>query len=77
MKVKSLSHVQLFATLWTVARQAPPSKGFVRQEYWSGLPRPSPGNLSNPGIISLSLVSRALAGGFFTISASWDTHWVV
>ena len=41
-KVKSLSRVQLFATLWTVAHQAPPSTGFSRQEYWSGLPFPSP-----------------------------------
>ena len=50
VKVKSLSHVQLFATLWTVAHQAPPSKGFSRQEYWSGSPFPSPGDLPDPGI---------------------------
>ena len=43
VKVNSLSHVQLFATPWTVAYQAPPSMGFSRQEYWSGLPFPSPG----------------------------------
>ena len=49
-KVKSLSHVRLFATPWTVARQAPPSMGFSRQEYWSGLPFPSPGDLPDPGI---------------------------
>ena len=49
-KVKSLSHVQLFATLWTVAHQAPLSMGFSRPEYWSGLPFPSPGDLPNPGI---------------------------
>ena len=48
--VKSLSHVQLFATPWTVAQQAPPSMGFSRQEYWSGLPFPSPGDLPDPGI---------------------------
>ena len=42
MKVKSLSHVRLFAIPWTVAHHAPPSKGFSRQEYWSGLPLPSP-----------------------------------
>ena len=48
--VKLLSHVQLFATPWTVARQAPLSMGFSRQEYWSGLPWPSPGDLPNPGI---------------------------
>ena len=48
--VHLLSHVQLFATPWTVAYQAPPSMGFSRQEYWSGLPFPSPGDLPNPGI---------------------------
>ena len=50
VKVKSLSCVQLFATPWTVAYQAPPSMGFSRQEYWSGLLFPSPGDLPNPGI---------------------------
>ena len=45
VKVKSLSRVQLFETLWTVARQAPPSMGFSRQEYWSGLSFSSPGDL--------------------------------
>ena len=50
MKVKLLSRVQLFATLWTVAYQAPPPMGFSRQEHWSGLPFPSPGDLPNPGI---------------------------
>ena len=50
VKVKSLSCGQLFATPWTVAYQAPPSIGFSRQEYWSGLPFPSPGDLSNPGM---------------------------
>ena len=49
-KVKSLSRVRLFATPWTVAHQAPPSMGFSRQEYWSGVPFPSPGDLPNPGI---------------------------
>ena len=49
-KVKSLSRVQLFATPWTVAYQAPPSMGFSRQECWSGLPFPSPGDLADPGI---------------------------
>ena len=48
--MKSLSRVQLFATLWTVAHQAPPSMGFSRQEYWSGLPFPSSGDLPDPGI---------------------------
>ena len=50
MKVKSLSPVRLFVTPWTVAHQAPPSMGFSRQEYWSGLPFPSPGDLPDPGI---------------------------
>ena len=48
--VQSLSRVQLFATPWTVAYQASPSMGFSRQEYWSGLPFPSPGDLPDPGI---------------------------
>ena len=48
--MKSLSRVRLFATSWTVAYQAPPSIGFSRQEYWSGLPFPSPGDLPDPGI---------------------------
>ena len=50
VKVKSLSCVQLFATPWTVAYKAPPSMGFSRQESWSGLPFPSPGDLPDPGI---------------------------
>ena len=50
MKVKSIGRVQLFATPWTVAYQAPPSIGLSRQEYWSGLPFPSPGDLPKPGI---------------------------
>ena len=49
-KVKSLSRVQLFATPWTVAYQDPPSMGFSKQEYWSGLPFPSPGDPPDPGI---------------------------
>ena len=47
---KSLSHIRLFATPWTIARQAPLSMGFFRQEYWSGLPFPSSGDLPNLGI---------------------------
>ena len=50
MKVKLLSRVRLSVTLWTVAYQAPPSMGFSRQKYWSGLPFPSSGDLPNPGI---------------------------
>ena len=48
--MKTPSHVRLFVTPWTVAYKAPPSMGFSRQEYWSGLPLPSPGDLPDPGI---------------------------
>ena len=50
LKVKSLSRVRLFVTPWTVAYQVPPSMVFSRQEYWSGLPFPSPGDLPDPGM---------------------------
>ena len=60
--------VQLFATLWTVARQASLSMGFTRQEYWSGLPFPPLGGLPDSEIKPRSLMSPALAGGFFTTS---------
>ena len=59
VKVKSLSRVRLFATPWTVAHQAPPSMGYSRQEYWSGLPIPSPGDLPDPGIESRSPTLQA------------------
>ena len=59
VKVKSLSHIQLFATPWTVAHQAPLSLEFSRQEYWSGLPFPSPGDLPDPGIKPGSLALQA------------------
>ena len=58
-------------TPWTVARQAPLSMGFSRQEYCRGLPCPPPGDLPNSGIEPMSLASPALAGGFFTMSATW------
>ena len=64
-----LSRVRLFATPWTAAHQAPLSLGFSRQEYWSGLPCPSPEDLPDPGIEPMTPVSPALAGGFFTTSA--------
>ena len=60
------SHVWLCATPWTVAHQPPLSMGFSRQEYWSGVPFPPPGDLPDPGIKSLYLASPVLAGGFFT-----------
>ena len=72
-----LSRVQLFATPWTVVRQAPLSMGFSRHErpHWSGLPCPTQGDLPNPGIKPESLVSPALAGRFFTTGPSvWKPH---
>ena len=67
-----LSHNQVFVTPWSVARQAPLSMGFSRQESWSGLPFPPPGDLPDPGIEPASLVFPALGGGFFTTSATWE-----
>ena len=64
------THVRLFATLQTVARQAPLSMGFSRQEYWSGLPCPPSGDLPHTGIKPTSLASLALAGGFFPTGAT-------
>ena len=55
--MKSLSHVRLLVTPWTVAHQAPPSMGFSRQEYWSGVPLPSPPNYSNAVLINTSIVA--------------------
>ena len=69
-----LSHVNcvwLFVTQWTVAHRAPLSVGFSRQEYWSGLPCPPPGDLPDSGIELVSLMSPSLAGGFFTTSDTW------
>ena len=70
---KSLSHVQLCATPWTVAHQAPLPMGFSRQEYWNGLPCSPPGDLPVPGIEPMSLTSPALAGEFFATNANWET----
>ena len=61
-----------FSTLWTITCQAPLSMGFPRQEYWSGLPFPPSGDLPNTGIKPESLSSLALAGRFFTDSATWE-----
>ena len=69
------SRVQLCVTLWTVSCQAPLSIGFSRQEYWSGLPCPTSGDLPNPGIKPVSLMSPGLATGFFTSSAIWEALW--
>ena len=68
-----LSRVRLFGIPWTVAPQAPLSMGFPRQEYWSGLPFPAPGDLPNPGIKPESLMSPTLAGRFFTTSTPRET----
>ena len=59
-------------TLWTVARQAPLSMGFSRQEYWSGLPFPPSEDLPDPGIEPASLMSPALASRFFSTSTIWE-----
>jgi len=68
------SRVWLSVILWTVAHQVPLSMRFSMQEYWSGWQCPSPGDLSDPVIEPTSLTYPALAGGFFTISATWEAH---
>ena len=68
------SHFRLFAILWAVARQAPLSMGFSRQEYWSGLPRPPLRDLPDPGMEPVSLMSPALLFGFFTTRATWEAQ---
>ena len=69
------SCVRFFATCGlTVARQTPPSVGFSRQEYWSGLPFLPPGDLPDPGVEPGSLTSPALAGRFFTTNTTWEAH---
>ena len=70
-EVKSLSRVQLFATPWTVACQAPLSMEFPREGYWSELPFPSPGGLPDSGI---EPTAPALAGGFFTTELPGKFH---
>ena len=65
-KLSCFSHVQLLATLWTVAYQSPLHMGFSRQGYWSGLPCHPPRGLPDPRIEPMSLTSPALTGGFFT-----------
>ena len=66
-RLEYLSRVRLFATPWTIQ-----SIEFSRQEYWSGWPHPSPGDLPDPGTDPLSLKSPALTSGFFTTSAIWE-----
>ena len=74
MCVCVLSGVQLFVIQWTVARQAPLCVGFSRQEYWSGLPFSTPGDLPNPGTEPTALASLALAGRFFTNIDTYEAH---
>ena len=66
------SRIGLFVTPWTVAQQTPLSMGFSSQEYWSGLPFPSPVDLPEPGIKPGSLLSPALVDRFFTSSTTWE-----
>ena len=72
MCTKSLPSCLTLSTLWTVARQAPLSMGFSRQEYWSELPCLPPGDLPNPEIKPASLMSPALADSIFTTSNTWE-----
>ena len=70
-----ISRVQLSATPWTKAHQALLSMGFSRQEYWSGLKcLLPPGDLHDPGIETVSLISPALVGGLFTTGTTWEAH---
>ena len=71
--IVSLSRIQLFVTPQTVAYQAPLSMGLSRQEYWSGLPFCSPGDLPNPGT---KPESPALAGGFFNAEPCFSLHFL-
>ena len=70
--LSGFSRVRIFATPWTVARQAPPSMGFSRQEYWMGCHLLLQGSFPTQGLNPASLASPALAGGFFTSSATWE-----
>ena len=71
-----LSGVPLFVTLWTVAGQAPLSVGFSRQDYWSGMPFPTPGDLPDPRIKPMSLAPPTLASGFFTTEPPGKPHFL-
>ena len=68
------SRVQLFVTPWTVAHQAPLSMEFSRQKYWSGLPCLPPGDLPDPGIKPVSLLSPALTVRLFTSRGTWEAQ---
>ena len=74
MHIKLLQSCLTLFDLWTVAYQAPLSVGFSREEHWSGLPCPPLADLPDPGIEPASLRSSALAGRFFTTSATWEAQ---
>ena len=74
MHAECFSCVQPFVTLWTVAHQAPLSLRLSRQEYWSGLSCPPPGDLPDPEIEPASFMNPALAGGFFTTNSTWEAQ---
>ena len=67
-----LSHFRLCVNPWPIACQAPLSMGFSRQEHWSGLPFPSPGDLPDLGVEHASLRLPALSGRFFATGATWE-----
>ena len=75
MRVKWLSCVQLFATVWSAAYQAPLSVGFSRQEYWSGLPFLPPGDLPNPGTEPTFLMFYAWGGVFFITNTTSEAQY--
>ena len=72
--VSVLSRAQLFVPPWAADHQAPLSMRFSRQEYWGGLPFPTPGDLPNSGMEPMSLAPLALAGRFFTTSTAMKAH---
>ena len=70
----SKNNIQLFKTQWTIACQAPHFMGFSRYEYWSGLSHLPQGDLPNPEIEPVSVMSLALAGRFFTTNTTWEAQ---
>ena len=72
--LNSFSHIRLFVTLWVVACQAPLSMGFSRQDYWSGLPCPPPGDLPDSGIKPVSPASPALQTGSLPLAPPWKPY---
>ena len=75
MHAQSFRPIRLLVTPWTVARQAPLSMGFSRQEYWSGLPCPPPGDLPEPGVEQEAPCTFCIAGGFFTSEPLGKPQW--